>query len=594
MLKKYYPVALIIGLLLSAFSGWRMWSLYNNRELWGHLPLFLFVGMFILLVGIAFLRKRKVNAHRRWLALSVISAACLSLGFPPFPTTFTVLVGFVPLFFIEREVMTDDRIKNPFGTLVFYGYISFVLWNILTTYWVANTALVAGVVAILANSLLMLIPWMTFIVFRYFVGDRTAYFTFIAFWISFEYLHMQWEVTWPWLTLGNALAEYAWLPQWYSYTGVFGGSLWILMTNVFLFEMIRRKSTGVLSTRRQLGLGLWVLVPVVISIVMYVNYQPKGEEAEVVIVQPNFEPHYEKFVVSSQDLIDRLVSLTEDKVSSSTKYLLYPETVFDGVNVERIDNGYELTAVADVLKKYPSLFWVSGISAHRIFEKYLPNRPNLRETVRGDQTIYWEAYNAAFQSTSNLQDKQVYFKSKLVPGPEILPYKDYLSFLKPLIEKLDGTVAGLGTQPDRAVFVSDRFAVAPVICYESIFGEYCNGYVNNGAQALFIMTNDGWWDNTPGHIQHLKFGRLRAIESRRAIARSANTGISCFIDQKGRIQQPTAYNEAIAIKGNILMNDEKTFYVKWGDAIGRLSLFVAFFQLLYIVFGILKKKMKIL
>lgn len=594
MLRKYYPVVLVIGFVMTAFSGWRMYDLFMDQDLWGHLPLFLFVGLFIFIVGLVFRKKRRHVHHRRWLALSMISAALLSLGFPPFPTTFTILIGFVPLFFIEREVMKDEQVKNPFGTLALYGYITFVLWNILTTYWVANTALVAGVVAILANALLMLVPWMTFIVFRYFVGDRTAYFTFIAFWISFEYLHMQWEITWPWLTLGNALAEYAWLPQWYSFTGVFGGSLWILMSNIFFFEILRRKMEGRLSGRRQLALGLWISVPVVISIWMYQSYEPKGEKVEVAIIQPNFEPHYEKFNMSSRERMDTLVSLTKRALTPSTHYLLYPETVFNSVNVEQVAESYEVNIIREVISAYPSLFWVSGISGYRIFPRFIPNRPNLRTSVRGDETVYWEAYNAAFQSTSNLQDVQVYFKSKLVPGPEIFPYKKQLSFLKPLIEKLDGTIEGLGTQSDRAVFVSNRFAIAPVICYESIFGEYCNGYVQNGAQALFIMTNDGWWDDTPGHIQHLKFGRLRAIESRRDIARSANTGISCFIDQKGRIKQATRYDEAIAINGDIMMNESKTFYVKWGDSIGRLSLFVSFFQLLYIIFGILKKRMKIL
>ena len=90
--------------------------------------------------------------------------------------------------------------------------------------------------------------------------------------------------------------------------------------------------------------------------------------------------------------------------------------------------------------------------------------------------------------------------------------------------------------------------MAPVICYESVYGEYSTGYIKKGAQAIFIMTNDGWWDNTAGHRQHLYFASLRAIEARRAIARSANTGISAFVNQRGDILQPTRYDEPIAIK----------------------------------------------
>ena len=125
--------------------------------------------------------------------------------------------------------------------------------------------------------------------------------------------------------------------------------------------------------------------------------------------------------------------------------------------------------------------------------------------------------------------------------------------------------------------------MAPVICYESIFGEYVTGYVQKGAELIFIITNDGWWKNTPGYKQHMSFARLRAIETRRSIARSANTGISCFINQRGDVSQPTGWWVDAAIKGTINANDEITFYVKYGDYIARISLFVSALLLLNLV-----------
>jgi len=571
-----------------------MWFLNEEQDLWSHWPLILF-GFSWLAIGLLFVSyKNSFSKHSRYLALSIIGATLLAIGFPPYPTTFTVFVGFIPLLFLEKEISEDKEMLHPIRTRLFYAYFGFVLWNILTTYWVANTALVAGVFAILANSLLMLIPWTGFILFRKYVGDRTAYFTFVAFWLTFEYLHMQWEVTWPWLTLGNALSQHVWLPQWYSYLGVFGGSFWILMTNVFAFETLKKWQIGGLSNRRILGLGLWIVVPLLTSIGMFFSYKPVGEEVEVVIVQPNFEPHYEKFSIPSNVQLQRFKELTNKGITSNTKYLLYPETSFESINIDQIVRSHDYLQLGELLQEFPGLFWVTGISGYKVFDRYIPGRPNLRTSVRGDNTIYWEAYNAATQVNSSLEDVQLYFKSRLVPGPEIFPYKEYLQFLKPLIDKLDGTVEGLATQPDRAVFRSDRFAVAPVICYESVFGEYCTDYIKNGAQAIFIMTNDGWWDKTPGHIQHLYFGRLRAIETRRDIARAANSGVSCFIDQRGIMHARTNYDEATVIRANIKMNDQITFYTQWGDVIGRLSIFVAMFQCLYILFGYFKAKFKVL
>ena len=184
----------------------------------------------------------------------------------------------------------------------------------------------------------------------------------------------------------------------------------------------------------------------------------------------------------------------------------------------------------------------------------------------------------------------MYKKSKLVPGPEIFPFREILFFMEPVINKLDGTVEGVGGQPNRASMASKVGAIAPVICYESVFGEYHTGYIKAGAEAIFVMTNDGWWDNTAGHRQHLYFASLRAIETRKAVARSANTGISAFINQRGDITQATKYDEPIAIKSAILLNDKKTFYVKAGDIIARLSSFIAIIFLLNMLVRRLKRE----
>ena len=100
-------------------------------------------------------------------------------------------------------------------------------------------------------------------------------------------------------------------------------------------------------------------------------------------------------------------------------------------------------------------------------------------------------------------------------------------------------------------------------------------YVRKGAQLIFIITNDGWWKNTPGYKQHLSFARLRAIETRRSIARSANTGISCFINQRGEISQATEWWVPASIKGNLNANSAITFYVKHGDYIARVAIFMS-------------------
>jgi len=173
-----------------------------------------------------------------------------------------------------------------------------------------------------------------------------------------------------------------------------------------------------------------------------------------------------------------------------------------------------------------------------------------------------------------------------------MPLIHYLPFVEKFALDLGGTVGSLGINADQTPFViNESLKVAPIICYESVYGEFLNRFIQNGAHVIFVITNDGWWGNTAGHRQHLLFSVIRAIETRRSVARSANTGVSCFINQRGDILQRTKYWEPAAIRQKINANDKITFYVKNGDYIGRIFMLVAaLFALLTISTSLRKKK----
>ena len=574
--------SIIVLAVLSIWMAADMWGRNNVELLWGYRPLVFFLATWGVLV-LLFEQRFSASPNRlRWLGLSTLSGVLLGVGFPDIlPVPFLMFIGFVPLLIVEREIAQDWGKADRWEVFKF-AYHTFVLWNIIATYWVANTAFIAGFFAIWVNALLMSIPFVVFHQSRQ-AMPRLGYLAFIAYWLTFEYVHLQWELTWPWLTVGNSFAEYPSLVQWYEYTGVFGGGLWILLANVWalkLWDAFRSGQQPALWPA--LRLAAWVVVPALISLGLYYNYQEKGVEREVVVVQPNFEPHYEKFErVPESEQIARFLELSKQQVDENTDYLVFPETSFGLVETSQINSFPAVQRIREAFRDDPRLKIVTGIDAYHIFRPGEPRTQAVREQVRrpGD-TMFYEILNAAIQIEPGNPEVPLYRKSKLVPGPEILPYRRIFFFMKPLIDKLEGTTAGVGTQPERSVLSSDAGKVAPVICYESVFGEYVTGYIKKGAQAIFIMTNDGWWDNTAGHRQHLHFASLRAIETRRDIARSANTGISAFINQRGDILQPTRYDEPVAIKGNIRFNDAITFYVLWGDAIARVAVFTAILLLL--------------
>jgi apolipoprotein N-acyltransferase len=125
-----------------------------------------------------------------------------------------------------------------------------------------------------------------------------------------------------------------------------------------------------------------------------------------------------------------------------------------------------------------------------------------------------------------------------------------------------------------------------IICYESVFGKYVTDYVKNGANLLFIITNDGWWKNTKGYEQHFYYASLRAIETRRSVARAGNTGISAFIDLRGNVISKTEWWKEAILKGTITPESRITFYVKYGDWLLKSGTFLALIVLLIFFPGI--------
>jgi len=173
-----------------------------NKSLWGNIPLWLFLGLWVIVV---FSRSKWIISskyHLRWLLLSVISAVSLTIGFPPNVFFLGMALGFIPILVIEKEIFSINQKASPW---LFWRYLfsTFWLWNILATYWVANAALVAGLFANVVNALLMTIPWIIFHIICRKNFNWWRYVILACMWIMFEYIHSVWEISWPWLTLGN-------------------------------------------------------------------------------------------------------------------------------------------------------------------------------------------------------------------------------------------------------------------------------------------------------------------------------------------------------------------------------------------------------
>ncbi len=552
---------------LAVIVAYVMYARAEQEELWNYLPLGLY--LFAWAAVTQFLQRRaSIEAHGRFYQSSA-TGLLLGLGFPGFlPLPLLLLIAWVPLLLLQRRDLRT-------GAIFRHGLNAFLLYNILATFWVTNTALAAGLFAVVVNSLLMCIPWMLFH-WTSRVSPRVSYLSLIAFWLSFEYFHYHWSLNWPWLTLGNGFARFPSVVQWYELTGVLGGSAWILLVN----WLAMRFYVPARPRRFPVLLAAVVVIPVMASLIRYFTYAPPpGETVTVSAIQPNFEPHYEKFSGGPQQQLDVFLDLSRKALAARSgpiDYLLLPETSFSQIDEATAGTAPALRALMDGLPQGKVRYLITGFDGYHRFRAGEPVTDAVRYYPAPDGgEIALEALNGAVQIDLATRDFQTYRKGVFVPGAESFPFRDVLFFLEPLVNSLGGTVSGRGTQADRTPLVGETARIAPVICYESVFGDYFTDYVREGAQAAFVMTNDGWWDNTAGHRQHLYFSSLRAIETRRDVVRSANLGACAFIDQRGHIVSRTYYDERGFLNGTVRLNDAITPYVRYGDLISRVALLLA-------------------
>lgn len=537
------------------------------------------------------------------LLLTLIAAMLLSVAWPTYGVPFFIFVALVPLLVMEHDISKFSKYKRKSWVVFALSYLCFVIWNVVTTGWLYGSknpdgshSMMAVLFPVLINSLLYSLIFQCYHWYKNVQGTYWGLAFFVSTWMCFEKFHLNWELTWPWLNLGNSFSEYPKLIQWYDTIGATGGSFWILIINVFIFYTIRiwqaarkRKSLIINSS----VIALLIAVPMIISVSKYHNFNEKPiGEVNVLMLQPELDPYNEKYQKDSITIQNELLALAEEHSTTKIDYYIAPETAIPGrgsISETAFEKSELLNNVKSFLTRHPKSVFASGISSHR----YYLNSENLpKEAYQNSSGTWVESYNSAVQIIPN-QKVEVYHKGKLVPGVEIFPY---MSYLKPLLGdamiNLGGTVASLGIDKERVAFTNpyNKGKMAPIICYESIYGEFVTDYVKKGANFFAIMTNDSWWGVTEGHRQLLSYARMRSIETRREIARAANSGISAHINALGEIEEDTLYGDRTALFAKIKLYEGETFYTRTGDFISRICMFAFGFLLFYLIFNWIKLK----
>ncbi len=530
----------------------------------------------------------------------LLSSALLSVPFLVPGTGWLSLVAFVPLLRAER-IASEDGMKG----FCLWHYLCFALWNAATTFWVCNATVGGGMFAILANAFQMSLVFGLFRWSRKWLGGALPY-IFLAFaWIAWERWYLTFaQISWPWLVLGNAFARTTGWIQWYEYTGTLGGSLLVWAANLSVFGILESLASGRWKTfnlkaksAALLGTLSLFAAPPVLS--MFLKPEPCGETLDVVIAQPNIDP-YDKFGGMTQDEQNGLLLGQFADIPDSVPVLLVaPETFTGDVVTNDPSSSPTVRRFTSFLAGHPNANLLVGASSRTYLRRALRPSGTARRTGDG---VWMETHNSALMLDA-FSSPEIFHKSRLVVGVEMMPYPaifrkvdDWLGGVMgrnvgqkeatPLHFNEYSNVSGSpvtsvsDSSSTEAVSVRETVPVGCAICYESVYGEYCTEYVRGGARLLAVITNDAWWGDTPGYRQHLSYSRLRAIETRRWIARSANTGISAIIDPSGEVVSQTSWWQPETLRGKVGLSDGRTFFVIHGDFIGRLSTFMAILLLL--------------
>ena len=511
------------------------------------------------------------------LLYSLLSALLFSCAwaFKGFGTP-ALFVALIPLLSISRSYGSSWR---EAGKMALWATLTLILWHLACTWWVWNAAAIGTIAASVIGTWWCLLPLMLFHIVSKRMPKAIAYTLLVTAWIACEHIYIKAPaLSFPWLTLGNGFTFNTWAVQWYEYTGVLGGSLWVLVANIAIYEAKRWVKVAV------------IVLPILVSLVLYGINSPEGESytsrqsVKIASVQPNVDC-YTKFLIPRENLQKDLMQQLRE-APQDADFILMPETSLATtvnerfVAATRIVQGFT-SHLKSVNSKSMVIAGTESLMAYGNRRKSDTNRRSANGT-------YYDIFNSSIGICSSPLNIPIHNKCKLVVGVETLP----AWFRAGGIFEVDlgGTAGQLGIGKSAEPFTHNEIKIAPAICYEALYGDFMGEFVRNGAQIISVVSNDGWWGDTPGYKYLFAYCRLRAIEHRRDVARSANTGISGFINSRGDVLQTLGWDNKGIITEQLRLNDKQTFYTRHGDYIGRLSLYVALLCLLYTVAVLSKRK----
>ena len=527
------------------------------------------------------------NVSKRNVIFGISTGLMLGLAFPPLPFYYLMFVALVPYLIVLRE-------KEGLAEINKFTYFTFFIFNFIALYWVGSWTkdadpflMLSGIALLFFNPLLFLIPSTLYYLTKKYLNKNFSYWLFPVFWVTYEYFYSVTEFRFPWLTLGNGLAYFTSYVQIADIIGVYGLSLLVLYTNLFLARLILKYLNELKIDKVSLSLALALLIlPIIYGGVKLDKSTGLKRKIKVGLIQPNFNPWKKWEAGNLDEQLGIYFDLSRKAVNKGAKIIVWPETALPVYLLSGSYNEYvnKIRAFVDS----NNICLITGMPNAKFYKDSLNAPFGAKKSNYGN--YYFTTYNSVLAFQPHTAEIQQYGKIKLVPFGEKVPYAEYLPFLENLI-KWNVGISSWNTGTDTTVFSLGQLKnygtikVAPLICIESIYPDFTAQFVKRGAELISVVTNDSWYGNSSGPYQHKAFAALRAVENRRFVIRAANGGISCIISNKGKTLEHTQMFESTYLVGDVGLSDETTFYTRHPLLV---PLTVSIFSLALLILSLLK------
>ncbi|MFQ6610379.1 MAG: apolipoprotein N-acyltransferase [Fidelibacterota bacterium] len=472
------------------------------------------------------------------IVLISFSGILLGLAQQPLGIGFVAWFGLIPWIYSFRYL---ESLKSWIFSFFIWGFV----YHLTTIYWLAfniGTSRGIAIISLFATIVFLSTMILPAALIMWFVKKRWTNYIWIfpIVWVVLEYFRSLGTLAFPWVSLANTQTQFILPIQIVEITGIYGVSFWIVTVNILIyFSVIRNMKYKVLSV-------IFFLTPWVIGMALYPTDDTKEKSVSVSVIQPNIplDEKWDDELVSKH--IDHLIELSIPEINDDVDLIVWPETA---TPVYLLKSGKKHLMRIQTYLEGSKTTILSGIPHYDHVDKKI------------------ESYNSITMFNSD-EVFGVYKKIQLVPMAEYVP----LSGVFPQLSELNFGQANFTRGETFTTFPVADGKIGAVVCFESTIPQLIRHFVRAGAGIIAIVTNDGWYENPPEPQQHAKQAIFRAIENRKPVIRSANTGLSMIIDPTGNIRKSSRLNEEIVFNTQVYFHSYVSFYTKWGDIFAQFHL----------------------